>query len=106
MKTTSRSIRIEGHGQTVDYIEHAEALNNNSHIIRIRIHSDTYAEQAYGEVEAHDGARWNEVCRVRGCALRLDAKAIGYKTMTEGERRSAFKADRDYLVKLAAEVLR
>lgn len=104
------SKRVEGKGQTVDYIEHGWMQTNGTlranrgrHTLRVRIHADTYAFQSYGVVERWDGKQWHEVARVRGEALMVEDR-IGYKDGA-GERELAFRADATYLRQLAEEVL-
>ena len=101
---TSR--RTEGKGQTVDYVEHGvlDSLKviGTKHTLRIRIHDDSYASQAWGRVERWDGERWQEVASVRGDALKLD-HGVGYKAPELFLK--AFLPDRDFLIGLAAEIL-
>jgi hypothetical protein len=92
------SIRIEGSGQDVDYTEHTTI---GPHVMRVRIHVDTYVQQAWARIEKWDGDQWHEVASMRGASLmtKLD---LGYaKTRTSTD----FKADRNTLISLAEEVL-
>jgi hypothetical protein len=95
------SVRIEGKGQTVDYIEHGVLwVGRRKHTIRIRVHDDSHAPQAYGLVERWDGNKWSEVARMRGDALAVE-HGIGYRT----PKAEHFRADRNRLFQLAEEVL-
>lgn len=104
--TSIQSQRVEGRGQTVDYTEHLTLQitgKNKRHTLRVLIHVDTYADQAWARVERHDGTKWHEVASVKGSSLKIDLK-IGYVRQSSVPVQ-AFKADRDFLVELAEEVL-
>lgn len=95
--------RIEGRGQTVDYIEHL--LHNKSgydNTLRIHIHDDSHARQAWAHVERWDGTRWHEVVTMNGEAFALE-HGIGYRVHEPAAH--DFKTDRDRLLALALEVL-
>jgi len=105
----TKSARVEGKGQTCDYVEQLSA-DYRSHVrggkinvLRIRIHVDTYADQAWGTVERWSGSAWSRIADVRGDALRTDL-TLGYAKIEE-RIPAAFKADRDALLRLAEEVL-
>lgn len=106
MNVNSSNARVEGSGQTVDFIEHSTAyVGRKKHTLRVLVHVDSHAFQAWGRVERWDGKRWYEVAAIRGEALRTDLK-IGYvRDLTDAARVHAFKTDRDRLVELAEEVL-
>ena len=103
----TQSVRIEGSGQHVDYTEHyvlpREGFAKEPHVLRVHVHVDSYADQAYGTVERWDSAQWREVVRVRGVSLLTDLK-IGYGPAAR-RTPGAFLGDRDRLLALAKEVL-
>ena len=107
--TSTQSQRVEGAGQTVDYTEHLTLQitgKSKRHTLRVIVHSDTYADQAWGRIDRHDGTKWHEVASVKGCSLQVDRQAVGYKRdLTPNDRIRMFKADRDALVAFAEEVL-
>jgi hypothetical protein len=104
--TQTNAPRIEGSGQTTDYTEHYKHVAHVSggHVLRIHIHTDTCLAQAYGRVCRWDGAQWQPVAAVRGDALKVD-RNIGYRSGTDRDRVTAYRADRDRLLALAVEVL-
>lgn len=106
MRTLSR--RVEGGGQTVDYIEHIElgrVMRDGvtEHKCRIKVHDDSHASQAFAMLERWNGSEWREVVSVRGDAMRTE-HGIGYR-MKDGDPKP-FQRDRDRLIDLAMEILR
>lgn len=95
------SVRVEGRGQRVDYVEHVKFT---SHTLRIRLHDDMYEDQAYAIVERWDGSKWHEVVAVRGAAMKIE-HGVGYRTLSDAELIRLFRPDRDKLFALAQEVL-
>jgi hypothetical protein len=110
------STRVEGKGQTVDFIEHAEIVVEPEpefvgqdvkrvvHKLRVHVSSDSYPQQSFGRIERWDGARWNSVAEIAGDALKVPC-GIGYERLTEEELTDAFLADAMHLHALAIEVL-
>jgi len=109
MKTITASQRVEGKGQTCDYIEHLQfddrggKPNGKLHMLRVRVHLDTVPAQAWGKVERWTGSTWATVADVRGDALTTSL-SLDYER-TASRVPEAFKADRDQLIRLAEEVL-
>lgn len=103
MTSTTKSIRIEGSGQTVDYIQHLTDPKTTKTMIRVRIHVDTYPSQAWGRVDRWTGDDWKAVASVRGDALKTDLH-IGYQPTKPTVK--DFLADVTTLLTLAGEVLR
>ncbi len=93
--------RIYGTGQNVDYVEH---MTLPSHTLRLHIHVDSHAVQAWGRVERWDGTQWREVATLAGEELQIDLK-LGYQRQTRVQRHMAFQNDREQLLTLAKEVL-
>ncbi len=96
--------RLEGSGQTTDYIEHY-TLRGTEGIskLRIQIHTDSYKAQAWGRVDrwSTTAGEWREVATIGGSALATDLK-IGYNRTRAAHD---YQADRDRLILLAEEVL-
>lgn len=101
--TTVLSVRVEGHGQTVDYIEHVD-INHGLDTLRICIHDDSHADQAWARVDRWSGVEWLEVVSQRGDALKIE-HGIGYRKLDSLQLAAAFEADRNNLFKLALEVV-
>lgn len=91
------SVRIEGKGQFVDYIEHTSRGNDK---FRVRIVLGGYKNQSFATLERWDGNEWKQVVYTRGEALHIDCNA-GYRKLSFSD----FAADRAVLVSLANEVL-
>ena len=102
-----QSIRIEGNGQVVEYIEHLTlfAAHMKRHTLRVTVHNDHYAAQSYGTVERWDGKKWAEVATTRTLTMPLGICYIFGKTAAYDAKLEAFRPDRDRLVVLAEEVL-
>lgn len=103
------SCRIEGKGQTCDYTEHLAvnaAGGARLHTLRVRIHTDSYADQAWATIDRYDGTDWRTLARTRGDALGVQLN-IGYhrERMPDHEVHAAFQADRERLLALALEVV-
>src|SRR6185295_16341489 len=98
------SVRVEGSGQFVDYIEHVRMLNQKPHKLRITVHTGGNRDQSGGSVERWDGAQWQGVARIGGAAPEVDPQ-VGYTFNGQGDDFKArlFKTDRDRLIDLAEE---
>lgn len=100
--TGTQSVRIEGAGQSVDYVEHYCSAQVKNLQLRIRVHVDSYAQQSFGIVEMMTAAGWREVATIRGEALKTDSHVTLQKSL---KIPASFAADRDRLLELAIEVL-
>jgi hypothetical protein len=101
---TSKSVRVSGKGQTVNFVESLWYQDSTDavHVLRVKIHNDSYRDQSWGKVERWDGTQWHEVASINGAEFSMEL-GIGYKprTITAAD----FWQDRDHLLQLAQEVL-
>lgn len=97
----SVSVRVEGKGQFVRYVEHLAGAKTSKDRFRITISLGGSRDQSWGRIERWDGAEWREVASIGGPALATDPKAGYGPALGAG----TFKADRDRLVALAEEII-
>lgn len=105
----SRSVRVGGPGgQTADYIEHIDLVDQGviERHMRISVHTDSYPSQAHASIESWDGQRWNQIVWMPGYELKTDMK-LGYrlKDLPPSQRGKEFAADRAVLLARAMEVV-
>jgi hypothetical protein len=101
MKTIT--MKISAGQQSVDY---AETLDANGTKLRISIKSDAYAAQSHARLEVFSPVelRWNNLVTLHHGAMAT-APGLVYRPSQGGLDPAHFAADRDEMVRQAAEIL-
>lgn len=109
METKQISVDVILDGQRVDYVElcsvtlrsgYGLALEATTHKLKVAIRSDSYDNQCYARVKRWNGNEWKLVHALGNMKTK---KGLAYGSTSATT--SAFKDDRNDLIRVALEVL-
>lgn len=98
--TVSLYSSIFGKGQSTNFVELVKL--NETHKLRITIHTDSHRPQAYAKIERWDGNQWQVVWHTHGDQMKTNHE-LGY--LPRAAVASDFRQDRLDLLERAQEIL-